>query len=557
MGPPPFSLTVGVHGHPLHIQVLSRQARDVIADDRVGPGHGEPVSWSGPDGLAHRLAVEVPEPDERQLVNRKNLAPIAASGAAQDPIRPGRSGAALNGRGLSYLALKQEQLFVNFEPDGEKGLGLARRHRRRVGQGEPGIDSGRDRPPDRFGCYLLAVGVGHQVGDVGLLAPARDVEPIALVVDHSPSKHHAVFYRIGPLTGPFGPQPAIPTIRDRGGQYDRAVSLLFVTNDRCADHVAGRGHPERPARLGAVIDGLARADLAQAVTVAQAPLAPIEAITAVHAAGLVEHVQAVAESGGGRIDADTLASPASFEAARLAAGAGLHAIGALREGAADHAFCAVRPPGHHATPTQSMGFCLFNNVAVTARALTQAGERVLIVDYDAHHGNGTQDAFYADPEVMFVSFHQWPCYPGTGRVDETGTGAGAGLTVNIPLPPGATGDVYAQAWDRVVQPRLDAFAPTWLLLSAGFDAHRADPITDMGLSAGDYAALTAKIMPYVEPGRRIVFLEGGYDLDALTETTAAVLSTIVDHRFETEAETNGGPGAAVIDQAVAHWAGLG
>ena len=329
------------------------------------------------------------------------------------------------------------------------------------------------------------------------------------------------------------------------------MSLLFVTNGVCSEHVAGRTHPESPRRLTAVYDGLNRADLAEAVTRVEAPLAPIEAITAVHATELVDMIQHVCASGGGRIDADTKATAASFSAARHAAGAGLESIARLTEGDGKVAFCAVRPPGHHATKVQSMGFCLFNNIAVAARHLADAGERVLIVDYDAHHGNGTQDIFYRDPRVLFISFHQWPCYPGTGRIDETGAGPGAGTTINLPLPPGATGDVYTEAWERAALPSLEAFGPTWLLLSAGFDAHRADPLTSMGLTAGDYAALTARVTAATPAGRRIVFLEGGYDLEALTETSAAVLSTLAGRSYATEPQTNGGPGREVIDQVVA------
>jgi len=288
----------------------------------------------------------------------------------------------------------------------------------------------------------------------------------------------------------------------------------------------------------------------------QAPLAPLDLLVDVHTQELVSHIETVATSGGGRIDPDTVASAASFEAARYAAGAGLESVARLDAGESHTAFCAVRPPGHHATKAESMGFCLFNNVAVTARALADRGERVAIVDYDAHHGNGTQDIFYDDPRVLFVSFHQWPCYPGTGRIDESGSGDAVGGTINVPLPPGATGDVYLQAWDRHVGPRIESFDPTWLLLSAGFDAHRADPITEMGLTAGDYAKLTTRVLELAPAGQRVVFLEGGYNLDALTETAAAVMSTLVDERFETESETNGGPGAEIVDLAVEHFVTL-
>src|SRR4029079_13307290 len=172
------------------------------------------------------------------------------------------------------------------------------------------------------------------------------------------------------------------------------------------------------------------------------------------------------------LDPDTYAGPSSFDAARLAAGAGLTAVDALRAGRGDAAFCAVRPPGSHATAIESMGFCMISNVAVVAAALADEGERVLIFDYDAHHGNGTQAVFYEDPRVLFVSLHQWPLYPGSGRIDETGSGAGEGATVNIPLPAGTTGDVYLRAFDEIVAPIAEKFAPTWVIISAGFDAHR-------------------------------------------------------------------------------------
>ncbi len=263
------------------------------------------------------------------------------------------------------------------------------------------------------------------------------------------------------------------------------MAVLWITDDRFLDHDTGRAHPERPARLRAVIDGVRRADLSDALVPTEPRMATDAELLSVHHPSVLDSVQQVTQAGGGRLDPDTVLSAESEAAARLAAGAGLAAIEALDDGAADAAFCAVRPPGHHATPVRSMGFCMFNSAAVCARALAERGEKVLLVDYDAHHGNGTQDIFWEDSRVMYVSWHQYPFYPGTGGLLERGEAAGAGTTINLPMPAGATGDAYHRGWEEAVLPAVDAFDPDWLVLSAGFDAHRADPLTSLGLAAGD------------------------------------------------------------------------
>jgi acetoin utilization deacetylase AcuC-like enzyme len=196
-----------------------------------------------------------------------------------------------------------------------------------------------------------------------------------------------------------------------------------------------------------------------------------------------------------------------------------------------------------------MGFCLINNVAVAARSLAAKGERVAIVDIDAHHGNGTQDIFYDDPDVLFVSFHQYPWYPYTGRPDEIGTGAAAHTTVNVALPAGATGEVYRAGLEAVVAPVMERFGPTWLLISVGFDAHRADPLTDLGLTSADFADIVADLFAFAPPGRRLLFLEGGYDLQALADSAAAVAAVALGARHRPESPSSGGPGALAVELA--------
>ena len=331
---------------------------------------------------------------------------------------------------------------------------------------------------------------------------------------------------------------------------DDAARVLIgsvVDDDR---HQTEFGHPERPARLQAVQHGIAATQLGDHFTELDARPARVTELARVHDELYLEALAQLCEAGGGQLDPDTTAAPGSWDTAVRSAGLGLSAIDGLRADGAVAAFVAPRPPGHHATALHAMGFCLVNNVAVTAAALAEDGERVAIIDWDVHHGNGTQSIFWNDPRVLFASLHQWPAYPGSGRAGETGGPGAPGLTVNVPLPPGATGDVALAAIDEVVAPAVDAFAPTWVLVSAGYDAHRDDPLADLAWSAGDYAALTARVLELTPgPGRLIAFLEGGYDLDALAKSVGATVATLAGERWVPEAPTNGGPGRDAVAAA--------
>lgn len=324
---------------------------------------------------------------------------------------------------------------------------------------------------------------------------------------------------------------------------------MFVTSPEYLDHDTGPGHPERPARLEAVLAGARFSGVDEALVPVEPRPATRAEVERVHGAAYLDALERFAAAGGGHLDADTHAGPRSWSAALMAAGAGLTAVECLDRGEGDAAFCAVRPPGHHATARKAMGFCLLNNVAVTAAALADRGERVLIVDYDAHHGNGTQDIFFGDPRVVYVSLHEYPLYPGTGALDETGVGPGRGTTVNVPLPAGATGDVYLAALDEVILPVAEELQPTWVLLSAGFDGHRRDPLTGLALSSGDFSVLTGRLLDLVPARRRMAFLEGGYDLQALADSTGATLGAMVGLAVHPETPTSGGPGRAVVDAA--------
>lgn len=302
------------------------------------------------------------------------------------------------------------------------------------------------------------------------------------------------------------------------------MTTALITHPACLEHDTGPYHPECAERLRAVLQALEAPELAHLLR-EEAPLATIEQITRVHPRSYVEAILAIQPDLGEpvQLDADTVMSNGSAEAASRAAGAACLAVDAVMEGWARAAFAAVRPPGHHAEPSRAMGFCLFNNAAIAAlHARERWGvQRVAVVDFDVHHGNGTQAMFAADPDLFYASSHQSPCYPGTGDPSERGV---ADNIVNAPLRPREGSEAFRAAWSDVILPALDAFAPGLLIVSAGFDAHVADPLAQLRLEVADFAWITEELVGIADRhcgGRIVSVLEGGYDLDALAVSAAA------------------------------------
>jgi len=311
--------------------------------------------------------------------------------------------------------------------------------------------------------------------------------------------------------------------------------FILIYDDIYLRHETG-SHPENPRRLISGLRALERLGLMRIIELREPRKAEIREISYIHSKDYIEEVRRLCNSGGGYLDLDTLISPLSFEVALYAAGGLLKCVEEIMEGRAEKGMALVRPPGHHALRDAGMGFCIFNNIAIAARYLQhQYGlRRILIVDWDVHHGNGTQRAFYYDPEVLFFSIHQSPFYPGTGRAEEVGAREGEGFTVNIPLPAGCTNSDYLLAFEKVLVPIASEFSPEIVLVSSGFDAHFLDPIGGMNLTSSGFERF-GEILKETCPRSKIALtLEGGYNPDALGYCVAKVVKVLseVDLDFE-------------------------
>ncbi|MFZ5515681.1 MAG: histone deacetylase [Candidatus Zhuqueibacterota bacterium] len=309
----------------------------------------------------------------------------------------------------------------------------------------------------------------------------------------------------------------------------------FVYHDDYLLHTMGEWHPEQPKRLTSIVNYLRKNDLWDSLIHIQPYPAEVAWLETVHARPYIQSVEAACQSDQFQFDADTAVNRHSYRVALLAVGGALAAADAIVAGKVKNAFCAIRPPGHHAEKDAAMGFCLFNNVAITARYLQRQYDfkKILIIDWDVHHGNGTQNAFYSDPSVFYFSTHQWPHYPGSGLKTERGEGDGLGYTLNVPMASGQSDAEYVEVFEQILLPAAQRFEPDFILISAGFDAHSLDQLSGMEMTRVGYGKLTEIVMRLADEycdGRIISLLEGGYNLEMLAQSVARHLEVLQRRR---------------------------
>ncbi len=311
------------------------------------------------------------------------------------------------------------------------------------------------------------------------------------------------------------------------------IGTALLISDQFQLHKTGQ-HPENAGRLVAVHQHLAESGMLDERPVLEPTSATAGDIALVHEPRYIAMVERIAQSGGGLLDTDTVVSPRSYDIALLAAGSAISAVDLVLGQDVRRAFALKRPPGHHALRNRGMGFCLFNNIAVAARHAIERKElrRVAIIDWDVHHGNGTQEIFYETDQVFYASVHQWPLFPGTGSAEETGAGPGSGYTLNVALPPGSDDQRYLWVLDEIIGPRIAAYQPELILVSAGFDAHREDPLANMMVTDDGFFAIASRMRAWADSlsnGRLVLLLEGGYNQRALALSVEATIRGLDDH----------------------------
>lgn len=325
--------------------------------------------------------------------------------------------------------------------------------------------------------------------------------------------------------------PITPNKENRMSKLPKNLHTGIVYDSRYRNHETGN-HPENPTRLTAIFDHLEKTGILDDLTRIEVYSAPLEFIEFNHQKEYIESVKQISERGGGMLDMDTIVSAQTYETALLAVGGVLSAIDSVMKGPIKNALCLVRPPGHHAMPNRGMGFCIFNNVAIGAFYIQKKYNlgKVAIIDWDVHHGNGTQESFYEDPTVYYFSIHQYPHYPGTGTADEVGLNAGKGFTLNCPMGSGVGITEYREVFENRFLPEIRKFNPDFILISSGFDAHTDDPLATINLQTEDYRLLTELVTSCAQDiceGRIVSLLEGGYDLNALRLSTFEHLSALM------------------------------